>query len=183
MINFTDVKTRMDKITALFVNDIASIRTGRATPGLIENVVVTVYGGQKMRLIELGSIGIPDVRSLTFEPWDQTLIREISNGIEAANIGMMPAIDGQIIRMNLSMLTVEQREDYVKLLGRKLEGARVMIRDARADFRSDLQSAKQAKEISEDEFRKDETELQKTTDLYIEKLEEVAKKKELEIRG
>src|SRR5574344_2186179 len=100
MIDFGDVKLRMGKILSLFVNDISSIRTGRATPGLIENVVVTVYGGQKMKLIELGSIGVPDVRSLTFEPWDQTLIREISNGIEAANIGMMPAVDGQIIRMN-----------------------------------------------------------------------------------
>jgi len=183
MINFSDVKTRMDKITALFSNDIASIRTGRATPGLIENVVVTVYGGQKMRLIELGSIGVPDVRSLTFEPWDQALIREISNGILVANIGMTPAVDGQIIRMSLPMLTVEQREDYVKLLGRKLEGARVMVRDARADFRNDLQRAKQDKTVSEDEFKRDETELQKTTDLYVAKLEETAKKKELEIRG
>lgn len=173
----------MGKITDLFVNDIASIRTGRATPGLIENVAVTVYGGQKMKLIELGSIGVPDVRSLTFEPWDQTLIREISNGIVAANIGMMPNVDGNIIRMSLPMLTVEQREDYVKLLGRKLEGARVMIRDARADFRSDLQKAKNEKTVSEDEFKRDETELQKITDSYVEKLEELAKKKELEIRG
>lgn len=183
MINFTDVKSRMEKITALFINDIASIRTGRATPGLIENVVVTVYGGQKMRLIELGSIGVPDVRSLTFEPWDQTLIREIANGITAANIGMMPNVDGNIIRMSLPMLTVEQREDYVKLLGRKLEGARVMIRDARGDFRSDLQRAKQDKTISEDEFKKDEAELQKTTDGYIKKIEEISSKKESEIRG
>jgi len=183
MINFVEVKTRMEKITALFVNDIASIRTGRATPGLIENVVVTVYGGQKMKLIELGSIGVPDVRSLTFEAWDQTLTREISNGIEAANIGMMPAVDGTIIRMNLPMLTVEQREDYIKLLGRKLEGARVMTRDARADFRNGLQRAKQEKTVSEDEFKRDETELQKTTDFYIGRLEEIAKKKEVEIRG
>ncbi|MDD4026665.1 MAG: ribosome recycling factor [Candidatus Shapirobacteria bacterium] len=183
MINFADVKNRMDKIVALFTNDIASIRTGRATPGLIENVVVTVYGGQKMKLIELGSIGVPDVRSLTFEPWDQALIREISNGIVVANVGMTPSVDGTIIRMSLPMLTVEQREDYVKLLGRKLEGARVMIRDARADFRNDLQKAKQDKSVSEDEFKRDETELQKTTDLYIGKLEETAKKKELEIRG
>jgi len=120
---------------------------------------------------------------LTFEPWDQALIREISNGILVANIGMTPAVDGQIIRMSLPMLTVEQREDYVKLLGRKLEGARVMVRDARADFRNDLQRAKQDKTVSEDEFKRDETELQKTTDLYVAKLEETAKKKELEIRG
>ena len=183
MINFSDVRVRMDKIVSLFVNDIVSIRTGRATPGLIENVVVTVYGGQKMRLIELGSISVPDVRSLTFQPWDQGLIREISNGIAAANVGMNPVVDGQIIRMSLPMLTVEQREDYVKLLGRKLEAARVMIRDARADFRSDIQKAKQDKTISEDEFKKDETELQKLTDEFIKKLEGLSEKKELEIRG
>ena len=183
MIDFSDVRLRMGKILSLFVNDIASLRTGRATPGLIENVVVTVYGGQKMKLIELGSIGVPDVRSLTFQPWDQALIREISNGIMVANIGMAPVVDGQLIRMNLPMLTVEQREDYIKLLGRKLEAARVMVRDARGDYRSDIQKAKQEKTISEDEFKKDEIELQKITDEFVKKLEEVAGKKETEIRG
>jgi len=183
MINFTDVSARMNKIKDLFVNDIASIRTGRATPGLIENVVVTVYEGQKMKLQELGSISIPDVRSITFEPWDQAIIREISNGIQAANIGMTPAVDGQLIRMSLPMLTVEQREDYVKLLGRKLEGARGMIRDARADFRKKLMDAKNDKTVSEDEFRRDETELQKMTDDFVGQLEEVSKKKEVEIRA
>ncbi len=183
MIDFANVKLRMGKILSLFVNDIASIRTGRATPGLIENVVVTVYGGQKMKLIELGSIGVPDVRSLTFQPWDQALIREIGNGIAVANIGMNPVVDGQLIRMNLPMLTVEQREDYIKLLGRKLEAARVMVRDARGNYRSDLQKAKQEKTVSEDEYKRDEVELQKITDEYIKKLEETANKKEVEIRG
>lgn len=183
MIDFSDVKVRMGKILSLFVNDIASIRTGRATPGLIENVVVTVYGGQKMKLIELGSIGVPDVRSLTFQPWDQALIKEIANGIAVANIGMNPVVDGQLIRMNLPMLTVEQREDYIKLLGRKLEAARVMVRDTRGDFRSDLQRAKQDRTVSEDEFKRDETELQKITDEFVKKLEEVSSKKEVEIRG
>ncbi len=183
MIDFGDVKLRMGKILSLFINDISSIRTGRATPGLIENVVVTVYGGQKMKLIELGSIGVPDVRSLTFQPWDQTLIREIANGIMAAGTGMNPVVDGSLIRMNLPMLTVEQREDYVKLLGRKLEAARVMIRDARGDYRSGLQKAKQDKTVSEDEFKRDETELQNITDEYIKKIEEVSGKKEVEIRG
>jgi ribosome recycling factor len=173
----------MDKIVNLFLNDAQTIRTGRATPGLIENVVVTVYGGQKMRLLELGSIGVPDVKTLTFQPWDEGLIKEISNGIQAANVNLTPAIDGQIIRMSLPMLTTEQREDYVKLLNRKLEGARVMVRDARADYRKDIQDAKQKKEISEDEFKRDEIELQKITDEYVKKLEEMSAKKEKEIRG
>ena len=173
----------MDKIVELFLEDIGSLRTGRATPGLIENVVVTVYGGQKMKLIELGSIGVPDVRSLTFEAWDKALTREIANGIAAANVGMTPAVDGEIIRMSLPMMTQEQREDYIKLLGRKLEGAREMVRSARADYRKDLMDAKNDKTVGEDEFKRDETELQKTTDEYIKKLEEIAKKKEVEIRG
>jgi len=173
----------MDKIVNIFLEDIASIRTGRATPGLIENVVVTVYDGQKMKLIELGSIGVSDARTLTFQPWDMTIIREVSNGIASANIGMNPAVDGQIIRMSLPMMTVEQRDDYIKMLGRKLEGARVMIRDARGDYRKDIVDAKNEKNISEDDYKRDETELQKTTDEYIKKLEGLALKKETEIRG
>jgi len=173
----------MDKITTLFSEDIQSIRTGRATPGLIENVVVTVYGGQKMKLVELGSIGVPDVRSLTFQPWDQSLVREISNGMAAAGLGMNPTVDGAIIRLQLPMLTQEQREEYIKLLGRKLEGVREMVRSARADFRKKLMDAKNEKEISEDEFKRDEAELQKLTDKYMEKLEEISRKKEVEIRG
>jgi len=183
MIIFSEVTARMGKIEELFINDIGSIRTGRATPGLIENVVVEVYGGKKMRLIELGSIGVPDVRSLTFQPWDQAIIREIANGMQAANVGLAPAVDGDIIRINLPMLTVEQREDYVKLLGRKLEGVREMIRKVRADFRKKIMDAKNAKDIGEDEFKKDEEQLQKLTDEAVSKLEEISKKKEVEIRG
>jgi len=183
MIDNQKVQARMGKIVNLFLNDIQSVRTGRATPGLIENVVVTVYSGQKMRLIEIGTILAADARTLTFQPWDQSIIREVANGIMAANVGVTPVVDGELIRMSLPMLTTEQREDYIKLLGRKLEGVRVLIRDARADFRKGLQKAKQDKTISEDEYRSDEDNLQKMADEYIEKLEEIAKKKEIEIRG
>ncbi len=145
MLDGQAIRVRMGKIVDIFVNDISSIRTGRATAGLIENVVVTVYEGKKMRLVELGAIGVPDARSLTFTPWDQSIIKEIKNGIAAANMGMNPAIDGQLIRMTLPALTVEQREDYVRLLGRKLEGVRGMVRDARGEQRRDLQKAKQKK--------------------------------------
>jgi ribosome recycling factor len=146
-------------------------------------VAITAYGGQKMRLVELGSINVPDARTLTFQPWDASSIREISNGIAAANIGLTPAVDGQIIRISLPMLTQEQREEYVKLLGRKTEGAKSMGRDARADFRKKIMDAKNAKEIGEDEFKRDEEQLQKATDDFMKRVEDVEKKKELEIRG
>lgn len=183
MLNIQTIRQRMEKIASLFTEDIGSIRTGRATPALIENIVVIVYGSQKMRLIELGSIAATDTRTLTVQPWDQGLIREISNGIAAANLGFNPVVDGQIIRIALPAMTTEQREDYIKLLGRKLEGVREMIRNARGDERKKIMDAKNDKEISEDEFKKDETELQKITDEFVKKLEEIAKKKEIEIRG
>jgi len=183
MLDFAQVSQRMDKILEIFSEDITSIRTGRATPGLIENVVVEVYNGQKMKLVELGSISVPDVRSLVFEPWDKTVLREISNGIQAANIGMMPIVDGELIRFNLPMLTVEQREDYIKLLGRKLEGAKNMFARCKRRFRKKIMDAKNDKEISEDEFKRDEAELQKMTDNYMDKIEAIAKKKEGEIRA
>ena len=183
MINFAEVRERMEKILAIFAEDIASIRTGRATAALIENVTVEVYNGQKMKLMELGSITVPDVRSLVFEPWDKTVLREINNGIQAANIGMMPVVDGEVIRLSLPMLTVEQREDYIKLLGRKLEGARGMLRDARADFRKKIMDAKNEKSISKDKLKKDEKELQKITDEFMKRMEELSQKKEEEIRA
>jgi ribosome recycling factor len=183
MLDENGLRTKMDKSMAIFVTDIGSIRTGRATSGLIENVVVSVYEGQKMRLIELGSIGVPDARTLTFTPWDGALLNEIKNGIAAANLGMNPAVDGNLIRMSLPSLTVEQREDYVKLLGRKLEGVRGIIRDIRGNERRDLSEAKKEKEISENEFDNDEKSLQKITDEYMVKLEKLAESKEREIRG
>jgi len=183
MLDIGEIKIRLDRIVGLFSDDIGTIRTGRAIPALIENVIVTVYEGQKMRLIELGSIGVADVRTLTFKPWDAGLLKEIKNGIAGANIGMNPVVDGDIIRMSLPMLTTEQREDYVKLLGRKLEGARGMVRGCRGDNRKILMDAKQKKEISEDEFKRMEEELQKLVDEYIEKLEGIAEKKEKEIRN
>ena len=183
MIETQKLRERMDRIVAIFAEDAGTIRTGRANPGLIENVAVSVYDGQTMKLKELGSINAPDVGSLMFTPWDQTIIAEIKNGIMAANLGFNPAVDGTVIRMALPQLTTEQREDYVKLLGRKLEGARVMIRDARGDERKTLMDAKNEKAISEDEFKRDETELQNLTDEFIAKLEKMAERKEKEIRG
>jgi ribosome recycling factor len=183
MLNISEVRSKMGRVGQLFTEDIGSIRTGRATSALIENVAVAVYGGQKMRLIELGSIGVPDARSLTFQPWDTTTVREIANQIQAANLGFMPVVDGALIRISLPMLTREQREDYVKLLGRKLEGVRVMVRDIRGEFRKKIIDAKQEKTVGEDEFKRDEAELQKVTDEYIAKLEKIALEKENPTRG
>ena len=172
----------MDKAVAMLAEDVATIRTGRAVPGLIENIEVSVYEGQKMKLKQLGSIGVADARTLVFQPWDVSQLAQIKNSLAAANLGATPVVEGQVVRISLPMLTVEQREDYVKLLGRKLEGARGVLRDMRAEERRALMDAKQKGEISEDEFKRDEEALQKLTDEYNGKLESLAEKKEKEIR-
>ena len=179
-----EVARQMDEVIQIFRDEIVTIRTGRATPALIEGIEVLVYGGtQKMKLMELGSILVEGARSLIFQPWDKSIINEIKNGILQAGMGLNPVVDNDKIRINLPPLTTEQRENYLKLLGKKLEAARVMIRDIRGRVRRQLQDQLQEKQLSEDEYHQLEQELQKITDEYIGKLEEMAANKEAEIRG
>ncbi|MBL7078494.1 ribosome recycling factor [Candidatus Shapirobacteria bacterium] len=179
-----EIHSQMGQVIDLYKQDIATIRTGRATPALIEDITVTVYNGeQRMSLKELGTISAPDARSLTLQPWDKTIINEIKNEIAAQNLGFNPAINGEIIRISLPPLTAEQRQDYLKLLGRKTEGARVIIRDIRSEARHGLQERQKEKEISEDEFHQLEKTLQKITDENIERIEEINQAKEKEIKG
>lgn len=175
--------SNMDGVLQIFHDDIAAIRTGRATPALIEGLEVSVYGGaQKMKLLELGTIFSGDARSLIFQPWDKSIIGEVKNGIASSGMGFNPIVDNDQIRISLPPLTTEQRDNYVKLLYKKLEAAKVMIRDVRGKFRHELQEQEKEKTISEDEFKRFEEELQKATDEYIAKAEEMGKKKEVEIR-
>jgi ribosome recycling factor len=178
------VREKMERIVGLYGDDIATIRTGRATPALIEDISISVYGGQqKMKLKQLGSITIPDARTLVFQPWDGSIISEIKNGIVNSDAGVAPAVDGSIIRMSLPVLTSEQREDYVRLLSKKTEAVKVLARNVRSDERKNLQDQLKEKTISEDEFKRFEETLQKITDDYIEKINQRQAVKEKEIRG
>ena len=182
--NKDEVSRQMNQVVQIFRDEIATIRTGRATPALIEGIEVSVYGGQqRMKLMELGSILVEGARSLVFQPWDKSIINEIKNGLLEAGMGLNPVVDQDKIRINLPPLTTEQRENYLKLLGKKLEAARVMIRDIRGRVRRQLQDQLQEKQLSEDEYHRLEQELQNLTDDYIAKLEEMAAGKEKEIRG
>src|SRR3972149_9688681 len=132
--NEDQIKLRMQQVVDLVVSDISSIRTGRATPALVEDIQVAVYGGQqKLKIQELATISAPDSQTLVIDPWDKSIIGEISKGILVANVGMNPSIDGEIIRISFPPLTTEDRQKYVKLLSTKLEGARGMIRQIRGD--------------------------------------------------
>src|SRR3989337_677034 len=177
-----EVKKRMQQVIDLVTSDTASIRTGRATPALIESLRVAVYGGQqKLKILELATITVPDIQTLVIDPWDKSIIGEIRQGMLAANVGLNPNIDGDIIRINIPEVTGEDREKFVKLLNKKLENGRVMIRQIRGDVMHDIKKNFEEKKLSEDEKFNQEKRLQEITDGFIEKIDNIgeAKKQEL----
>jgi len=178
----SSVKKKMQEVIGLVVSDVSSLRTGKATPALVEDLSVSVYGGQQeMKVNELATISTIDAQTLTIEPWDKSIIGEIKRGIDSANIGMNPSIDGEIIRITLPPLTTEDREKYIKLLSSKLESGKVMIRQVRRDALKEIRVQYEEKQLSEDEKFNQEKKLQDITDEYIGKINEAgeAKKKEL----
>jgi ribosome recycling factor len=178
------ISTEMDKIIDIFKDELATIRTGRANPALIEDMQVSVYGGeQKMQLKELGTVGVEEARTMIFQPWDKSIIKEVKNEILANSSDLQAVVDGEKIRIKLPTLTMEQRENYISLLNKKLEAVKVMIRNIRSDHRYEYQDMLQEDEISQDEFHRWEEELQQLTDDYIGELENLASKKQQEIKG
>lgn len=178
----SQVRSKMSQVVDLVTSDISAIRTGRATPSLVEALVLSVYGGtQRLRLVELASITTSDSQTLVIEPWDKSIIGEIRQGILAANIGMNPSVDGEIIRISMSALATEDREKYVKLLSTKLENGRVMIRQVRADAMHEIKKKFEAKEISEDQKFAQEKRLQELTDEFTEKIEAIGERKKQEL--
>ncbi len=176
------IRSKMQQVLDLITSDIGSIRTGRATPFLVEGLTVAVYGGtQKLRIVELASIASPDPQTLVIDPWDKSIIGEIRQGILAANVGMNPMIDGEILRISFPPLTTEDREKYVKLLSTKLENGRIMIRQVRAEGMHEIKKKFEAKELSEDEKFGQEKRLQEITDEFIRKIDETGERKKQEL--
>jgi len=171
-----------EKVLESVLSDIGGIRTGRATPSLVENIIVPAYGGtQRLRVMEVASISSPDPSQIVISPWDKSIIGDIKKGILEANIGMNPSVDGEILRISMQPLTTEDREKYVKLLSQKLEVGRVAIRQVRADEMHEIKKKFEAKEITEDDKRDQETKLQQLTDSFIAKIEEIGEKKKVEL--
>lgn len=172
----------MQKVLDVVHADIGSIRTGRATPALVENIVVPAYGGtQRLRVLEVASISSPDPTSLIISPWDKSIIGDIKKGILEANIGMNPSVDGEVLRIVMPPLTTEDREKYVKLLSSKLENGKVMIRQIRGEEMHEIKKKFEAKEITEDQNFAEEKKVQEVTDEFIKKIEEMGEKKKVEL--
>lgn len=178
----TSIRARMQQVLDLVLGDITSIRTGRAMPSLIENVMVVVYGGtQKLRVQELATITIPDTQTIIIDPWDKSIVGEIKRGILTANIGMNPSIDGELIRIILPPLTTEDRDKYIKLLSTKLENGRIMIRQIRGEAMHEIKKNFEAKELSEDEKFDAEKRVQALTDEFVGKIDEAGNRKKQEL--
>ncbi len=176
------LRALMQQALDRLISDIGSIRTGRATPALVEGIEVLVYGGaQKMRVMELASITAPDPQSIVIDPWDKSIIGDMRKGIEAANVGFNPRIDGQILRISLPPLTREDREKYVKLMSSKLEVGRVSLRQVRSDAMKEIKRAYEEKKITEDEKFTKEKKVQEITDEYVAKVEAAGEKKKQEL--
>lgn len=178
----SSIRSKMTNILNMVVSDLGSLRTGRANPSLIDDLAVLVYGGQqRLKLKELATVSAPDHQTLVIDPWDKSIIGEIRQGILAANIGMNPSIDGQIIRISFPPMTTEDREKYAKLLSTKLENGKIMIRQVRQDGMHDIKKSFEEKTLSEDEKFDAEKKLQEITDEFVEKINEMGEKKKEEL--
>ena len=171
---------RMGKSVDALTRELAIIRTGRASPALVESLMVDYYG-VPTPLNQLATISIPEARSLMIQPWDKASMKEVEKSIMTSDLGLMPNNDGNTIRINVPMLTEERRRDLVRLVGRKVEDSNVSVRNIRRDSLETFRSMERDKEISQDESRRAQTELQQLTDLYIEQMGELKKTKETEV--
>jgi len=180
--NELEVKKRMQKVVDMILGDLSSLRTGRASSSIINNLEISVYGGQqKLRIEELGTISLVDNQNLIIEPWDKSIIGEIRQGILSANVGINPMIDGEKIRISFPALTTEDRDKYIRLLNTKLENGRIMVRQIRGDEMKHIKDIFEKKELSEDEKFESEKNLQQITDEYIGKINDAGEKKKEEL--
>lgn len=175
-----NLREQIGKVLEIIKSDIGTIRTGRATPALVENLSVMVYGGTtKMKILELATIGTLDTQTLIITPFDQSIIHEVEKGIREANTGLNPVIDGAVLRISLPPLSQERREELIKLMHQKLENGKVMMRQARHEAMEDIK--KNTDGMSEDEIERLEKEAQRLIDEGILLIENMGKQKSDEL--
>ncbi len=177
---YQEAKTRMKGALKALEDDLAGIRTGRATPALVERIPVEYYGALTP-LQQLASISVPEPRSLLIRPFDRSTLKAIEKAILASDLGVTPNNDGKNIRLNLPPLTEERRRELGRLVNHRVEEARVAIRNVRRDLIKDLREFEHEKMISEDDRKRGEAELQKLTDEYIKEVERIGERKQDEI--
>jgi ribosome recycling factor len=176
----SDIERRMQGALDSLKSDLSGLRTGRANVSLLDPVQVEVYGAM-MPLNQVATVNAPEPRMLSVQVWDRANVTAVEKGIAHANLGLNPSVDGQTIRLPLPDLTEERRRELAKLAGKYAENAKIAIRNVRRDGMEALKEDEKKKEISEDERKRMEDEVQKLTDKYVKDVDEVASAKEKEI--
>lgn len=171
---------KMSKTEHVVVNEFSGVRTGKASPALVENLLVEVYGAQ-MRIRELAGITTPEPRMLSIQPWDANSLHPIEKAIQKSNLGLTPSIQGRAIRLFFSELSQERRQEFVKIVRKMAEDGRVAIRHVRRDAMEQMKKHAHDSGTTEDEVKQSEKELQKLTDDYTAKIDQHLANKEKEI--
>lgn len=175
-----EVEDRMRASVLALEDDLAGIRTGRASPALVEKLSVEYYGAPTP-LVQLAAISIPEPRQIHIKPFDISSIKEIERAIQASDLGLTPNSDGKSIRLNLPPLTEDRRKELVRVVQGRVEEARIAVRNIRRDAIKDMREFENEKLISENDLKRGEDDTQKITDEYIEKINEICESKDKEV--
>ena len=173
-------ETRMRGAIQVLHDDLAAVRTGRASPGLVEKMPIEYYG-TPTPLMQLASISVPEPRTLTIKPFDPSTLKVIEKAIQASDLGLNPNNDGKVLHLNLPPLNEERRRELVKHVHHRLEEARIAVRNIRRDAHNDMRDFEKEKLISEDDLKRGEEDLQKLTDRFVEEIAQQGNVKEAEI--
>lgn len=180
IVNSTKVK--MQKALEVLKEDFGTVKTGKAVPQLVENVVINAYQGTaKLKIMELATIHVVDPATIAITPFDQSVIREIEKGLSDSQMGLGIAVDGALIRITIPPLTRERREEFVKMVHKKAENGKIMIRQIRQEGNESIKKMKEEGHISEDEVSRFEKEIQKATDDFIVQIDRIRGEKEKEL--
>ena len=177
-----EAKQKLGKVFDVLRTDLSTVRAGKATPGLVDHVVVGVYGGStRLKIMELATINAQDNQTLLITPFDGTIIGEIQKGIMEANLGLTPVIDGVNIRISIPLLSEERRQQLIALMKQKLENGKIMVRQVRHDAMNEIKKQFTAKTISEDDLLRLEKGVQHEVDKTTGEIDMLGKKKEQEL--
>ena len=180
MSSLQKARQRMDGAIEALRREFAGVRTGKANAGLLDTVKVEAYGST-VPINQVGTVSAPEARMLVVQPWDKTLLKAIEKALRESDLGLNPSNDGSIIRIPIPPLTEERRREFVKMLHKLTEEARVAVRNVRRDANDEVKQRQKDEGLSEDDIRREQGEVQKLTDQYIARIEELMKHKEAEI--
>jgi ribosome recycling factor len=180
MATLNKAKERMEHALESLRREFGGVRTGKASPQLLDAIRVEAYGS-RVPLNQVGTVSAPEPRMLTIQPWDRGLVKDIERALRESDLGLNPSNDGQLIRIPIPALTEDRRREYVRLLHKLAEEGRVAVRQARKDANDEVKARQKKEGLSEDDVRREEKEVQKLTDQYIAKVEEMLKHKEAEV--